>query len=345
MLEIRSLCKRLGTFSLPALDLTVEDGEYFVLLGPSGVGKTVLLEIVAGLLAQDAGEILWQGQDITRWPAERRGFAIVYQDYALFPHMTVLQNITYGLTSQGMKKVDKEARAREAARQLGIEELLARVPPTLSSGEQQRVALARALVVEPGLLLLDEPLSAVDLRMRRQLQQELKLIQRKTGTTFIHVTHDVLEAVVLGHRVGIMLEGRLRQIGTPEELIRRPESRDVAGFLGMRNIFAATPLRGGSCDVRGVKIHVGERSHPYQHIWVRPEEILLSLAPFESSARNQFRCAVEDWELQDVLVNVRVRIDTAIFSALITYASFEKLAVERDAPMYATFKSSAVHCF
>lgn len=344
-LELKSVSKRLGSFVLPELNLTVEEGEYFVLLGPSGVGKTVLLEIIAGLLSPDVGEIRWRGRDITSCPPEHRGFAIVYQDYALFPHMTVLQNIVYGLRSRGVAQAQARERVEAVLEQLNISPLLDRMPATLSGGEQQRVALARALVVSSGLLLLDEPLSAVDMRMRRRLQREFKRIQQRTGTTFMHVTHDVDEAVLLGHRVGVMLGDRLHQIGTPVELFRKPNDPEVAAFLGMRNIFEVTPGTEGYCQANGVRVHVGKRSDPYLHIWIQPEEILLSKAPFESSARNQFRCAVEEWEFKEALVGVRVAVDNLSLIALITYGSFEKLEVKQGTELYATFKSSAVHCF
>ena len=344
-LELRSVEKRLDAFTLPALDLTVEEGEYLVLVGPSGVGKTVLLEIIAGLLSPDAGRIYWRGRDVTARVPEHRGFGIVYQDYALFPHMTVYQNIVYGLNSRRMTKTEARERATVTAEQLGIFPLLDRLPDTLSGGEQQRVALSRALVVTPELLLLDEPLSAVDMRLRRLLRRELKRIQERTGTTFVHVTHDVHEALALGHRVGVMLDGRLHQIGAPAELFHRPTDSDVADFLGMRNIFAVSEYREEQCGAAGVRIHVGKRLDPFRHIWIRPEEILLSLSPFESSARNQFPCVVERWELQDVLINVRVAIGDMNLSVLITHASFEELGIEKGVKLCATFKSSAVHCF
>jgi len=344
-LELRSVEKRLDAFTLPALDLTVEEGEYLVLVGPSGVGKTVLLEIIAGLLSPDAGHIYWRGRDVTTRAPEHRGFGIVYQDYALFPHMTVYQNIVYGLNSRRMTKAEARERATVTAEQLGIFPLLDRLPDTLSGGEQQRVALSRALVVTPELLLLDEPLSAVDMRLRRLLRRELKRIQERTGTTFVHVTHDVHEALVLGHRVGVMLDGRLHQIGAPEELFHRPTDSDVADFLGMRNIFAVSEYRMEQCGAAGVRIHVGKRLDPFRHIWIRPEEILLSLSSFESSARNQFPCVVERWEPQDVLIHVRVAIGDMSLSVLITYASFEELGIETGVELCATFKSSAVHCF
>ncbi|UCH84223.1 MAG: ATP-binding cassette domain-containing protein [Candidatus Latescibacterota bacterium] len=344
-LELKSIKKSLGAFDLPGLDLTVNEGEYLVLVGPSGVGKTVLLEIIAGLMPPDAGRISWRGNDVTRHPPEHRGFGIMYQDYALFPHMTVIENIVYGLRAKNVSKTEARLRAEATARELDILPLLERMPPTLSGGEQQRVALARALVVTPDLLLLDEPLSAVDVRLSRRLRGELKRVQEELGTTFVHVTHDVREALMLGHRVGVMLDGRLRQIDTPAKLFREPSDREVARFLGMQNIFAAQQQEDGFCEADGVRIHVGRRENGYRHVWIRPEEIILSRDSFESSARNQFRCSVVDWDYQDVLVNLRVAVGDMTLNVLLTYASFEKLDVAPGAELHATFKSSSVHCF
>jgi molybdate/tungstate transport system ATP-binding protein len=344
-LRLDAIKKTLGAFELPELDLIVEEGEYLVLVGPSGVGKTVLLEIIAGLMSPDAGRISWRGRNVTRRPPEHRGFGIMYQDYALFPHMTARQNIVYGLRSRGVSKTEADQRIEATAKELNIVPFLDRMPATLSGGEQQRVALARALVVTPDLLLLDEPLSAVDLRLSRRLRAELKRVQEDRGTTFVHVTHNVREALMLGHRVGVMLDGRLRQIDTPAKLFREPSDREVARFLGMRNIFAAQKRGDGFCETDGVRIHVGRRENGYRHIWIRPEEIILSRESFESSARNQFRCTVVDWDYEDVLVNLRVVVGDLALSVLLTYASFEKLGVEPGAELHATFKSSSVHCF
>ncbi|NIM20571.1 MAG: ATP-binding cassette domain-containing protein [Candidatus Latescibacteria bacterium] len=344
-LVLESIQKRMGSFTLPNLDLEVKEGEYLVLVGPSGVGKTVLLEIIAGLLNPDSGNIFWRNRNVTSCAPERRGFGIMYQDYALFPHLTVFQNIVYGLNSRGLPRIDVKERAISAAEMVNIVPFLERLPDELSGGEKQRVALARALVVAPELLLLDEPLSAVDMHLRRRLQRELKRIQEQTGTTFVHVTHNVDEALTLGHRIGVMLDGHLRQIGPPEEIFRKPTDREVARFLGMRNIFAVRVGGQGFCEANGVKIHVGERPVPYRHIWIRPEEIILSREAFESSARNQFRCVVEDWDYQDILVRVVVALENLRLSVMITYKSFDKLGIDRGVELMATFKSSAVHCF
>jgi molybdate/tungstate transport system ATP-binding protein len=344
-LVVDSLDKRLGSFELSSFSLTVNRGEYFVLLGPSGVGKTVLMELIAGLLRPDRGHISWMGRDVTNAPPERRNFAIVYQDYSLFPHLTVRSNLAYGLWARRQARDQTADRLDEVARQVGIRELLARTPATLSGGEQQRVALARAMVVGPELLLLDEPLSAVDLQFRRVLRKLLKQLHRESRTTFLHVTHDVEEAVLLGERIGVMLDGSLRQLGTPIELFQHPTDPDVAEFLGMRNILAVDPLGDGQCSAQGVPIHVSRREERYSYIWIRPEEILLSAERFDSSARNQLACEVLDWEMRDVLVTVRLRSKDLTFSALITFGSFQELNPQPGSRIYATFKSTAIHCF
>ena len=230
-LELRGIRKRLGAFCLPGLDLRIEDGEYFVLMGPSGVGKTLLLEIIAGLLPPDGGQVLWRGEEITALPAERRRFAMAYQDHALFPHMDVQRNIAYGLRARGASAARAAERTRSMASLLDIEPLLERSVGGLSGGEKQRVALARALVIEPRLLLLDEPLSSLDAGVRGRLMQELGRIQRTAGAPFLHVTHDPEVAQRLGHRVGIMLDQQIVQVGTFEGVRAAPASDAVAELL------------------------------------------------------------------------------------------------------------------
>jgi len=344
-LELISIRKKLGEFTLKDVSLSVSSGEYFVILGPSGVGKTVLLETIAGLTKPDSGRITWKGRDITCTAPEMRRFALVYQDYALFPHLNMRQNIAYGLKARGWAKHEIDSRVKEVAKLAGIPVLLERFPATLSGGEAQRAALARALAVSPELLLLDEPLSAVDLSMRRTLRQVLKRIHTETGTTVLHVTHDVDEAMELGDRIGVMLDGRLRSIGTPEEIFLMPADLETAVFIGMRNVLKVDPSGEGFCDAYGTKIHVGERNGRFSHIWIRPEEILLSKGAFESSARNQLECEVVDYQLSGVLVSVRVTVGRLTLTAMITYSSFQELGVENGMRIYATFKSSSVHCF
>ena len=345
MLELRDIGIRLGAFELADVSLTIEAGEYVVLLGPSGVGKTMLLEIVAGLRRANAGAVLLDGQDLSDAPPEHRPISIVHQDYALFPHMTVAGNIGYGLRSAGANREEARKRIDRLAALLGIEPLLARRPAGLSGGEQQRVALARALAVEPKVLLLDEPLSALDANVRAKLRQELKRINRELQTAFVHVTHDPEEAMTLGDRIGVMLDRRLRQIDSPEQLFRRPSDPQVAAFLGMRNVLAVSDVCDQTCRVNGPTIHVSSLTDATNHIWIKPEEVLLSAQPFTSSARNQFQCRVVDWTHRDSLLAVRVAAGELSLVALITYGSFERLGIQAGREVYATFKSSAVHCF
>jgi molybdate/tungstate transport system ATP-binding protein len=345
MLELRSVSKRLGSFQLSDVSFTVEEGEYFVLLGPSGVGKTVLLEIIAGLISPDSGSILLQGEEITSSPPEKRGLAVVYQDYALFPHMKVVDNIAYGLRSRGVKSRTARERARELAEMMNIEALLDRRTLRLSGGEKQRVALARALVTRPKMLLLDEPLAALDTNIRHRLRRELRRVKLETGTTFVHVTHDAEETLYLADRVGIMLHQRIQQTGTPEEIFRKPTDPQVAEFLGMKNILAVSECSPGSCRVGGLTVHATDANGSTSHIWIRPEDILLSLHPIDASARNQLQGKVLDWEIQGSLLAVRVLCTQLELTVLITHESFENLALQTDTELYCTFKSSSVHCF
>lgn len=341
MLELRSITKRLGDFEMREVNLRIEQGEYFILLGPSGVGKTVLIETIAGLIRPDAGSILWQGGDITASPPETRRFAVVYQDCALFPHMTVVGNVVYGLRS----RAGTRQRLQQVAESMGISHLLGRYPTGLSGGEAQRVAIARALMTDPELLLLDEPLSSLDVKTRRQFRAELKRVHREFGAAVLHVTHDLEEAMSLGDRIGVMLDGRIHQCGTPEDLFRKPTSREVADFLGMRNVIPVSYVSDGICRAGDLEIHAAQADQAVSHVWIRPEEIVLSMEPFSSSARNQFKGQVVDWEHSGTLLVIHVSCRGLALSALITYASFKELAIQPGTELYVTFKSSSVHPF
>jgi molybdate/tungstate transport system ATP-binding protein len=345
VLELLSLVKRLGDFRLRDVTLEVAEGEYFVLLGPSGVGKTVLLELVAGLLRPDAGRILFRGDDITERAPEARGFGLVYQDSALFPHLDVGGNVAYGLRMGGVPAGEAKRRVHALAEKLEFVGLLGRSSDTLSGGERQRVALARALARKPALLLLDEPLAALDANARVKLRRELKSVQRETQATFFHVTHDPEEALYLADRVGVMLESRIRQVGSPEDLFRRPTDAEVGAFLGMKNFVRVADTRPGCCVVNGSEIHVAAVDEPVSHLWIKPEEILLSTEPFASSARNQFRGRVTSCEPSGILLAVRVDVGALELTALVTHESFNALRLVPGREVYCTFKSSAVHCF
>ena len=240
MLRLEDVSLKLGEFRLREISLHIEAGSYLALLGPTGTGKTVLLETIAGMYAPDSGRISIMGRDVTRLAPEKRRLGIVYQDYALFPHLDVFQNIAFGLRLQGKPRREIRKSVEEMADFLEIGALLKRRPIRLSGGERQRVALARALVMKPYVLLLDEPLSALDGTSRRRLQKELKRIHTELGVTIIHITHDVSEALLLADRLAVMKEGRLLQEGAPEEVCGRPKNRSVAELMRIENLVSVT---------------------------------------------------------------------------------------------------------
>jgi spermidine/putrescine ABC transporter ATP-binding subunit len=240
LLAVRGLRIRYGpVLAVESLDLDIHRGELFVLLGGSGSGKTTLLRAIAGFVRPEAGRIALDGTDLAPLPPHRRPVNTMVQSYALFPHMTVARNIGFGLRQQGLPRPEIARRVAEMLDLVSLEAYAARRPAELSGGQQQRVALARALAPHPALLLLDEPLSALDRGLREQTRQELVRLQRAIGTSFILVTHDQEEALTMAHRIGVMRDGRLAQIGTPAEVYERPNSRFVAEFLGAANILPA----------------------------------------------------------------------------------------------------------
>lgn len=239
--RLSGLSKSYGAATaLHPTDLTIEHGEYLVLLGPSGSGKTTLLMALAGFVRPSSGRIFRGTAPITDVPPEKRGFGVVFQGYALFPHLTVIENIAFPLRVRGQKRDIVEHRARKAVELMRLGDYAGRLPKQLSGGQQQRVALARALVFDPQLLLLDEPMSALDRKLKEELQGELKELHQKVATTFVHITHDQEEAMSLADRIAVMQDGRIVQIGAPKDIYRRPESRFVASFLGKSNFIVAS---------------------------------------------------------------------------------------------------------
>jgi len=347
MLRVEGVSKTWDAFSLKDINLNVKDGEYFVILGPTGAGKTLLLETIAGLHYPDTGDVWLNDNKITSLPPEKRGIGFVFQDYALFPHMTVWENVSFGLEARGVPLADRIPRIDRILELTGLEMLSRRYPETLSGGEQQRTALARALVTEPSLFLLDEPLSALDVNTQEALRQELKRIREELGITTIHVTHDHTEAMILADRIGVMSDGKIVQVGTPDEVFRKPVSEFVANFVGFENVF-----KGFSTVENGIaKIDIGEirveavtdRQGPVK-VCVRPEDILVSKKSFKSSARNLFKGKLVDISERGPLVKLRVAAGVN-FVVLITRRSLLEMGLTAGSEVYLSFKASSVHVF
>ena len=242
--ELVSLYRSYGeVVAVDGVDLAIATGEFFTLLGPSGSGKTTTLRLIAGFERPDAGRVLLKGEDVTGRPPYARDVNTVFQDYALFPHMTVEQNVAYGLLVKGVRKQDRRRRAAEALDIVRLGGLGSRRPGQLSGGQRQRVALARAIVNRPQVLLLDEPLGALDLKLRQEMQLELKRIQGEVGITFVYVTHDQEEALTMSDRMAVFRDGHVEQVGTPAEVYEHPESEFVAGFVGVSNVLARNGRR------------------------------------------------------------------------------------------------------
>ncbi|MEU6608639.1 ABC transporter ATP-binding protein [Streptomyces shenzhenensis] len=269
---------------LDHVELEVGQGEFFSLLGPSGCGKTTALRIIAGLEHADEGVVRINGVDVTRTPAHRRPTNLVFQQGALFPHMDVARNIAFGLSTERTDRKETARRVAEALDVVGMSDFAGRAPSTLSGGQRQRVAIARALVKRPRVLLLDEPLSALDLGLQLQMRRELRALQRRTGTTFVCVTHNQAEAMEMSDRIAVMAHGRIEQVGTAQELYRSPAGRFVAEFIGENNLFEATGVQDGPEGARravtaaGLRLPLPEKSSatPKTVVAVRPESFRIT---------------------------------------------------------------------
>ncbi len=317
ILELRRLTKRFGDFAaVDDLSLDVAAGEFLTLLGASGSGKTTTLRMIAGFERPTAGDILMEGAPIAALPPFKRDINTVFQHYALFPHMSVRDNIGYGLRRRGVAVAECRERVTRALEMVKLDQLGARAPRQLSGGQQQRVALARALVNRPRVLLLDEPLGALDLKLRKQMQLELKHLQTELGITFVYVTHDQEEALTMSDRIVLMRQGRIEQLGTPRELYDRPASRYVADFIGDTNLLAGTvveraggmaTLEVGGAVVRGIvdtPLAVGTAAW----LTVRPEAIRLAQRGAARPGENALTGTVADAVYAGAALRVHVAL-------------------------------------
>ncbi len=291
---LQQLSKRFGEVqAVRDINLEVKEGEFFSILGPSGCGKTTTLRLIAGFEMPDAGRILFDGADITHQPPQKRDIGMVFQNYALFPHMTVAENVAFGLEARGLGREEMAQRVRRALDMVGLAALEDRPAPQLSGGQQQRVALARALVIEPRILLLDEPLSNLDANLRLETREQLRALQRKLGITTFYVTHDQEEALTQSDRLAIFFDGECAQIGTPQEVYTRPANERVMAFLGQANFVSAEVQEktAGSITLRitedwSLQLPVpGGRRGTRLRLGFRPHEVLLAEEAGEKASK------------------------------------------------------------
>ncbi len=348
MLYIDNISVRFQSFALEGISLEIQQGDYLALLGVSGAGKTILLEILAGLQKPDSGRILLEGRDITNEKIQKRGIGLVYQDLSLFPHLRVIDNIAYPLRRKGIHIREIRETASGLASRMGVGHLLTRFPETLSGGEAQRVALARTLASEPEILLLDEPLSKLDVKLKSELRALLAQIH-KSGKTIIHVTHDFMEAATLANRVAVIENGRLVQHGTPDEVLRHPQNEFVARFSGIKNIFPCSVSR--SADDPGLCIakvsegpsifFLGERENLKGYVMVPQEDIIVSEHSVETSAVNRLNGVIKEAYLSGY--GMEIVVDAGVeFVVSVSKSSREKLRLEPGKKVWLGFKASAV---
>lgn len=346
MLTLDNISKSWGSFGHREIDLSVSAGEFFVLLGPSGAGKSLLLELVAGFHRPDSGRILIAGRDVTALPPEKRNVGLVHQEQMLFPHMTVRQNMTYGLKVRGIRGPAAADRIARLASMFRLEPLMERAATALSVGQQQRVALARALATEPDLLLLDEPFSSLDPPLRKHLWDELKDLHGLTGMTILHVTHDRDEARALGERIGIIREGSLQQVASGAGVFERPANRFVAEFTGGWNIYLGEARRNGAfCEFRSGSLELvaaGTLDGPCQAM-VRPGNIIVSREP--GSAYNRLAGTVESVSPRGDVYDVTAQFGDRRMTSMVTRRVAEELQLKAGASVHFSFDPGSVHLF
>ena len=348
MLSIENISVRFPSFSVENVSLVVEKHDYLALLGVSGAGKTVLLEVLAGLVRPSQGRILLSGNDITHQSIQHRKIGLVYQDLSLFPHLTEAKNIGYSLRNRSNTAADIRKRVEELATQTGVSHLLNRYPDTLSGGEAQRVALARTLAADPDILLLDEPLSNLDVKLKSDLRKLLRNIHT-SGKTVIHVTHDFMEAATLANKVAVIQDGTLVQHGTPEEVFRHPQTEFVARFSGVKNLFQCHenhPLNSENLYEaiieNGAKITFLAQDIPGKgYVMIPQQDIIVSENKITSSAINSFQGVIREITL--IGAGVEIVVDAgAEFVVSVSKQSQESMQLIPGKKVWLSFKASAV---
>jgi len=351
-LAVEQVSLRLGAFALRGLSFALAPGQVFVILGPSGAGKSVLLETIAGFYWPDSGRICIAGRDVTRAPPEVRRIGFMFQDYALFPHLTIAQNINFGLKlRRNSSRKSGRQEMKDLLVRLDLERLAERKPTTLSGGEKQRVALARALAIEPMLFLLDEPLSALDARTRGTLCEELKTLLHELGIAAIYVTHNQTEALTLADKMAVMRDGGLLQIGIPSEIFNTPVNEFVASFVGVDNLIEGNVLstHEGMASIaltpqeKIEAVDNGAARLPRVLVCIRPEDVVLARTPLiGSSVRNQFRGHVVSIEEHGPLLKIKLDCGFPLL-AYTTKQSYLDLGLTPGTELVAGVKATAVH--
>ncbi|MDD5015709.1 MAG: ABC transporter ATP-binding protein [Atribacterota bacterium] len=348
MIKIKNLTVKLDNFLLKDICLDIQSNDYFIILGPTGAGKTVLLESIAGLYPLSFGEIWLDQKKISLLKPEKRQISMVYQDQMLFPHLSVRENIAFGLKLRRyhVKKIKEEI--ENIAKLLEILFLLDRKPSSLSGGEKQRVALARALVIKPRLLLLDEPLSALDAETKERMQRRLKEIHQYLKVAIIHVTHHFTEALALGTRAALLNQGSIEQIGTPEEFLRHPCSEFAARFVLARNIFSAQVVEGNEkysmIQLHDIKLEIPYKIKGNIKFILRPEDIFISKEKINSNDSYRFLGVISHFTNQGSFMCVTVSIPPD-FICLVTRLTFEEMSLREGVKVWINFKHSALHIF
>lgn len=354
-LEIKNLSVDLGNFHLKNINLSIEEGEYIVLIGPTGSGKSVLLETIIGFYKEKEGIITLNNEVINDLLPEDREIGIVYQDHVLFPNMNVFDNIAYGLKrNKDLSEDEINLKVMEIAESMNITDILQRNVQTLSGGESQRTALARALIVEPKMILMDEPFSALDVSTQNKLTNLIKTLGKKYKTTFLHVSHNFNDIWNLADKVGVMKNGELHQIDTVSEVFTKPDNDFVADFVGVQNILQGTIEK---AEPSSVKIKVNDelslyssdsdfcKNHKHAHkgdditVALRPENIIFSKGKFESSAKNQIKGKVIDIVEKGPVIWVSTEVNNIVFKGILTKSSYENLEIEINKEIYLVFKS------